>query len=260
VSPYALVIDTKGFLYAANHYSVTVYAPNTTTVLRSLLDVKCPRYIAMNGAAELYVADYCNQRVAVFSAGSSKPSRYITKGVRHVWFITFNHGHLFVSNEGSVAEYAAGGSQPIRVITQGISFARGLAFDKSGNLYVANCALQHYPPTSSGSVTVYPPGSAKLKTKITTGVQNPLSVGVAKGGSLFVANYAGNSVTVYASGGTTPIRSIPLPGERPRVLTFGPAGSAYIGGSLNVFSVPPGATDPSMVYDQGGYAFAWGPR
>ncbi len=59
-----------------------------------------------------------------------------------------------------------------RTISQGVDVPEALAFDDSGNLYVANCGSC----LSSGSdtVTVYAPGSMSLLRTISQGVSLPL--------------------------------------------------------------------------------------
>jgi DNA-binding beta-propeller fold protein YncE len=51
--------------------------------------------------------------------------------------------------------YAAGGSTLVRSITSGVKYPVGLAFDASGNLYVANA-----PRRGKNTVTEYAPGTS----------------------------------------------------------------------------------------------------
>ena len=78
-----------------------------------------------------------------------------------------------------------------------------MAFDAANNLYVAN---------NSGkvdySVTVYAPGSNGVLEKIKDGVNAPYALAFDKSGTLYVANLYSATVTLYASGSTTPFRTL----------------------------------------------------
>jgi DNA-binding beta-propeller fold protein YncE len=54
-------------------------------------------------------------------------------------------------------------------ISQGMMLPNALAFDGSGNLYVANFGSA----SSTGNVTVYAPGSTKVLRTISIGVDYP---------------------------------------------------------------------------------------
>lgn len=99
---------------------------------------------------------------------------------------------LAVANSGAntVTLYVAGQTNPLFTIQSGVLSPQALAFDASGDLFVANQA---------GSVTVYVPPYNQTPVSITTGVNHPQSVAVDARGDLFVANGNGsNTVTVYS--------------------------------------------------------------
>jgi hypothetical protein len=72
---------------------------------------------------------------------------------------TDSSGNLGVLNFTNITMYAAGSDSPASVITQGIAGAASLAFDQSGNLYVANAGATNSDP---GSITVYATGTYSL--------------------------------------------------------------------------------------------------
>lgn len=89
-------------------------------------------------------------------------------------------GNLFVANDppltaaaGSVTVYATGTGHLLRTITKGIDKPTALAFDRSGNLYVANAH-----GLELGSVTVYAPGKSTPAHTITAYVQGPVALGL----------------------------------------------------------------------------------
>ena len=159
----------------------------------------------------------------------------------------------------------------------GLSDVYDIAFDSSGNRYVAESlpsqvaifAPGSTTPTSSFSVyeptqvafdtsgdlfvldgfdsegTEYaPPGTTATETL--SGLDGPQQMAFGTNGNLYVTNYYGNSVTVYAPGTSLPSKT--LTGlDNPVGLAFDAAGNLYVANSGNdtvsVFS--PGTTTPA---------------
>ena len=100
--------------------------------------------------------------------------------------------HLYVVNDGAntVTVYNANSDTVLRTISQGLVVPFSLAFDSSGNLYVAN----------NRNVTVYGAGTSSLIETISNGIGNPSQLAFDHSGNLFVANLGnpsigGNAVT-----------------------------------------------------------------
>jgi hypothetical protein len=95
-----------------------------------------------------------------------------------------------------------------------------LAFDSSGDLYVANFA------TVASNVTVYAPGSTKVLRTISQGVSDPSALTIGPSDYLYVANTdpasPASTVTEYAPGKTSPVRTIFLGVSDPWALAIGP--------------------------------------
>ncbi|HEY1656600.1 MAG TPA: hypothetical protein VGF86_15965 [Candidatus Tumulicola sp.] len=92
----------------------------------------------------------------------------------------------YYSRPSSVTVYPTGSDRAERTISQGIAQASALAFDASGNLYVANKA--------ANTVTVYSPGSDTV-LKTLQGFDGPDALKFDAHGNLYVANYQGNTVS-----------------------------------------------------------------
>ncbi len=144
-----MAFDGSGNLYVANTGSVTVYAPNSTSVLRTISQgVKSPTALTVDPSGKLYVANaghaYYPGRVRVYAAGGSSVLRTISQGVNNPEDLAIDSGDLYVANAGDylppapsiVTVYALGKSAVLRFISQGIAYPGGMAFDPSGNLFV----------------------------------------------------------------------------------------------------------------------------
>ena len=137
-------------------------------------------------------------------------------------------GYLYASTGGGdIAVYAPGCTHQVNTIHRGVDVVGPLVFDHSGNLYAGmqpHYAVSVYAPTR--------PGHMKLVRQIREGVGNPLALAIGPTNDLFVAswNYTTKSasVTVYRSGGSTPVRTITKGIKAPLALAVDSKGRLYV--------------------------------
>lgn len=161
-------------------------------------------------------------------------------------------GNLAVdSPTGPILVFAPGATQPSWKFTSGLDYSSFLAFDSSGDLYAANFGANDQ---DAGSVTVYAQGTTSPIRTITNGVVKPSSLAFDRSGNLYVLNgctltpSGGCSqlpaVTVYAPGGSTPIRTVTNSVEGSGGLSLDPSGNLYVANVGYRFKSPP---DPGSV-------------
>ena len=142
---------------------------------------------------------------------------------------------------GTVSEFAPGSTTPTATLT-GLSNPEGLAFDGSGNLYVAN--------KGNGTVSEFAPGST-TPTATLTGLSYPVALAFDSSGNLYVANEIGTTVSEFAPGSTTPTAT--LTGlDNPVALAFDSSGNLFVAnydvGTVSEFA--PGSTTPTATLDR----------
>lgn len=181
-------------IFAATHNgTVTVYSPRLT-LSASIATGDVPQAMALDGAADLFVAQGTHSTISEYVppyTGSSAVT--ISSGVSSPDALDIDSsGNLFVANEGAntVTIYAPPYSgAPKTTISTGVHAPAALVIDGLGNLYVVN----------AGSVTVYaPPYTGSPTVTITTGLSTPQSIALDGNGNLFVANGGNSTVTEYA--------------------------------------------------------------
>ena len=96
---------------------------------------------------------------------------------------------------------------------------KALAFDASGQLYVANVPPD---PSDPGSVSVFNADTGKLVRTITDGIYEPDSFAFDGSGNLYVANSFSSAVTVYAPGASSPFETITDGVSNPFAIALGP--------------------------------------
>ncbi|MBV8067269.1 MAG: SMP-30/gluconolactonase/LRE family protein [Candidatus Eremiobacteraeota bacterium] len=264
-------------LYVANYTAnaVTVYAPGSTNVLRTISQgISEPDALAFGPDRNLYVANqgcidptYCHpvrpSSVTVYAPGSKSVLREIRHGVSGPSALAFDgSGDLYVANHWgyTVTVYAPGSTKVLRTIRDGIIEAQALEFDGSGNLYVANDCSGSFGFCNSSSVTVYAPNRSLLRT-IPEVDGEPNSLVLGRGGNLYVSIPCGasyghgcrSSVSVYAAGSTSLLRKIRAGVHQPDALAFGQGGNLFVANvSSNTVTVyAPGSTNVLRTISQG---------
>jgi sugar lactone lactonase YvrE len=192
-------------------------------------------------------------------------------------------GYLYVArstytpNANEILVYSPKSAKPVQTITDGLKggFAGTdpMAFDASGNLYVASY--------SANTVTAYAPGKTSPSYQITKGMDTPYALAVDSAGNLFVLNCPNcayynhkradqGSVAVYARGATSPSYTITKGIHNPIALAFDRSDNLYVascptkaaphictanyyvqpaGGTVTVY--PPGKESPAYTISNG---------
>ncbi|HVM61502.1 MAG TPA: hypothetical protein VMV72_11620, partial [Verrucomicrobiae bacterium] len=134
-----------------------------------------------------------------------------------VYVPTFNlNSILQINSAGSVTTFTTASS--------GLNYPGGLAFDNSGNLFVANSGggngnstIQEFTPNGVGTVFA------------TAGLSYPVALAFDSGGNLFVANDGNNTIEEYTSNGSGTVFATAASGlDYPGDLAFDSSGNLYV--------------------------------
>ena len=176
--------------------------------------------------SHLYVVNDGGNTVTVYNANSDTVLRTISQGLVVPFSLAFDSsGNLYVANNRNVTEYGAGTSSLIETISNGIGNPSKLVFDHSGNLFVANLGN---PSIGGNAVTEYAPGGTSPRRTITQGIDQPRYLTFDSKGNLYVANTGNSSVTVYAGGKSRLSRTITDGIQKPTVLALDASRNLYV--------------------------------
>jgi sugar lactone lactonase YvrE len=194
---------------------------------------------AMDGAGNVYVADYWDNQIVKIAAGTKTQTAVVTGLTGPVWVALDGAGNLYISQVGSTGyngslfkvpnENGTLNTADMTTLTySGLSSPHGLATDVSGNLYVAEYG--------SGTISVVPSGDVTGSTLL-SGINTPYGVAVDSGKNVYVSSYLGNTVTEYPAFCLSQPASCPVPVgsgyNGPQGIAVDAAGNIYVADSGN---------------------------
>jgi len=199
-TPSGIALDSSGDLYLAdfNTGTVTEFSPSGANLGVVASGLTQPTGLAFDSFGNLYIASNDNNgTVTEVPAGGGTPTAIAT-GLSDPTGLAVLSGTLYVSSyvNSEIDEVPLGGSG-LRSFTPFVTHDGGfddlnkpvgLAFDASGNLYVANSginSIEQFTPDGTGSVFASNPDT----TDNPSGLNDPMGLAFDSSGDLFVANY-----------------------------------------------------------------------
>jgi sugar lactone lactonase YvrE len=256
---------------------VDIYPLNTNNpppIGEIALDVDTPTGMAVDGAANLYVANNTDRKIGgikkgnpnlmpVYPAGGSSPVMTYFQDLHHPTDVVVGRdGVVYVASfgDGYVTEYPKGSMNPSLHFQAPSGSALTVALDAQNNLYVA-CA-------NSNAVFKFPPGSTQGTNLGLVLSGEPHGMAFDRAGNLLVAvstaPNAGSVIDVFPPGSTTPSKQIHGTFQ-PFMIDFDAAkrhlyvadyGSGNHDGGVFEFAYPSGTLVTK--YAQGGASGAYG--
>jgi len=196
-----LVFDQMGNLYVCDGSVVSVFAPGSTTPTAELTGLTDPFALAVDSKGDLFVLDRELNTIFEFKPGSTKPSASFPLpddgpfGSSFFCLAIDNNDNIYAGDieYGDIVKIDP--QHPANLIhLTGAMNPDAMAFDASGNLYVAN-------GNSGDTITKYAPGGISPSATL-TGVLNSTALAFDSQGNLFVSNLLG--ITEFKPGATSP--------------------------------------------------------
>lgn len=156
--------------------------------------------IAVDNDGYVYVVDFGNHRVQKFDSNGAFITKWGSQGTSNgqfilPWAIEVNNGLVYVSDSDrhNIQIFTTEGEFVKKWETQGFNAPRGIAIDKSGNVFVCNAQGNILKLTSSGQfISKFgTPGSDPGS------MASPHGIAVDSIGRLFVADMNNNRIQVF---------------------------------------------------------------
>jgi serine/threonine-protein kinase len=148
----AAVIATSTAGCATQHRepSETVSPSRGAPITLAFTGLNNPSGVAVDGAGNVYVADYTNSRVVKLAGGASAPTVLPFTGLDHIYGVAVDGaGNVYVAESNNytrdssrVAELAGGTGPQTELPLTGLKVPYGVAVDGAGSVYVADYGNQ----------------------------------------------------------------------------------------------------------------------
>ena len=199
--PVGLAFDSNGNLYVANHGNNTIHRYSRTGADLGIFvstGLSLPTGVAFDSQGRLVVCNYGDGSLNIYSATGTLLSHVVTGMLNPIALAVDSRDNIFVSTPNIAANSGVFRFAPDG--THGTLFApgidldpRGLAFDRAGNLYVAN---QH-----GNTVQRFSPAGISLGTFAHTGLRDPFALAFDPQGDLYISNQSGGTIRRYSASG-----------------------------------------------------------
>lgn len=198
-------------IYVSTFRDNTVYkfdsSGNASVFAAAGSGLNYPVGLAFNTNGGLYVANSGggtgNSTIEEFNS-SGQGSLFANSGFVEPWDITFDHnGNLFVSDNSAIEEFNSSGTGSVfATASSGLDLPSGLAFDASGNLYVANYNDTILKFNTNGVSSVF----------ASSGLSNPEALAFDSSGNLYVGNQGDLDILKFNASGIGSVFASGLPG------------------------------------------------
>ena len=198
-APYGMALDGVGNLYIAdlgNNRVRRIDPDGTITTVAGSETLESPRNVAVDGAGSLYVSEFSGQRIRRIGPDGAVVT-------------VAGNGTAGFAGDGGAASDAS------------LSFPAGLAFDASGNLYIADSGNHRVRKVSDGIIST-----------VLDQLNLPTAVAIDGQGNVFVADSGNQRIQRLGPGGD--IATLPGMG---RDLAVDYAGNLYIASGLHALQL-----------------------
>ncbi len=218
-------------LVPAHAQSVTLASSQTTVPASGL---QGPTGVAVDGAGDLFIADYYNNRVVEIPAGGGPQTTVSASGLKLANGVAVDGaGDVFIVDlyNKRVVEVPAGGG-PQTTVGSGLQQPWAVAVDGAGDVFIVD--------TGNSQVVKVPAGGG-AQTTVGSGLGFPLGVAPDGVGDVFIAD-AGNNQVVEVPAGGGPQITVGSGLNYPVGVAVDGAGDVFIADSGNnrVVEVPAG--------------------
>ncbi len=243
LSTVQFVTDHETFDAGGAEFSLPVALSNIVSTIG--FDWPGPVGLAVDSTGNLYV-DQSNDAGTVSKVTPGGTISTFASGIQNsqtsAGDLAFDKsGNLFIANPGANAVNVVTPGDVISTFAKGLNDAFGLAFDSADNLYVSDAS-----GNTVSKVDIH--GNVK---PFASGLDFPTGLAVDSVGNVYVCNSAGTTVSELSPAGD--VIKVLTGFNQPDALAFDSAGDLYVAnvGNGTVTEVPPGDTEPTSTVVDG---------
>jgi sugar lactone lactonase YvrE len=142
-----------------------------------------PLGVAVDGAGNVYVADYGDQAIKEWNAATQQVTTLVSSGLSNPWGVAVDgSGNVYIAdtNNAAIKQWSPSTQQVTTVVGTSPTFPTGIAVDGSGNIYFAD--------TAHDAVKEWNASTQQVTTVVGTDLSFPVGVAVDGSGNLYIAD------------------------------------------------------------------------
>ena len=216
VAGQAVTVTQAGATYAAAN-------PLTTLVSSGL---SSPRGVAVDGAGNVYIADYANNAIKKWVAASGTVITLVSSGLYEPFGVAVDSaGNVYFSDSGNnaIKKWTAATGMVATLVSSGLDNPSGVAVDGAGNVYIADY--------NNNAIKEWVAASGTVATLVSSGLSAPRFVAVDAAGNVYIDDSGNNAIKEWAAvdGALRPLVS--ALSNNPRGVAVDGGGNVYIVGN-----------------------------
>jgi len=238
-NPKAIALDSAGNLYiadtgdnlikeiAAGSHTLSTLTTSALTAPAGVTVYNGNVFISDTGAGLIYEQTPGNKSSTPLPLLANILPGYGGELFNDPTAITSYNGNLYFADKNSLTgnlydiQEIIGGKTVSTLIANGLSNPKAIAFDTSGNLYIAD----------GNTIKELSVGSHTLTTLLSNGLNNPQGLAVDNAGNLYIADSGNNSILELAAGSQTLSTILATGLSNPQDLVIDSNGDLYVADS-----------------------------
>ncbi|MEI6077517.1 MAG: BACON domain-containing carbohydrate-binding protein, partial [Verrucomicrobiota bacterium] len=214
---------------------------NTITTLVSS-GLNQPAGVAVDGAGNLFIADYSNNAIKMWTASNSVITTLVSSGLSGPYGVAVDGaGNVYIAdkNNNAIKKWIPVNDTITTLVSSAyLSAPSGVAVDAAGNLYIAD--------TSHNAIKKWTAVNSNVTTLVSSGLSSPYGVAFDGSGNVFIADYGNNSIKKWIAASNT-VTTLASNLRSPRGITADWAGNIYVAdtGTNMIKELPRAFVDPT---------------
>ena len=153
-----------------------------------------PGGVAVDGAGNVYIADYLNNAIKEWNAATQQVTTLVSSGL---WGPTGpavdGSGNVYFADNfnNAVKEWIASTQQVTTLVASGLNAPGGVAVDGSGNVYIAD----YY----NNAIKEWSAATQQVTTLVSSGLNGPTGVAVDGSGNVYIADDGNNAIKEWSA-------------------------------------------------------------
>jgi DNA-binding beta-propeller fold protein YncE len=186
-------LTIAGFTVTVSQAGTNYIGPGPVTTLVSS-GLNTPEGVAVDGSGNVYIADFNNNAIKVWSASTQQVTTLVSSGLNKPWAVAVDgSGNVFIADtyNNAIKEWNASTHQVTTLVSSGLAIPTGVAVDGFGNVYIADF--------SNNAIKEWNALTQQVTTLVSSGLNEPFGIAVDGSGNLYIVDQSNNAIKEWSA-------------------------------------------------------------